>query len=160
SRDTMPGYAFMPDGKSVIVPIDGKIKRVDVESGRAIDIPFTAHVQVDIAARLLFENTVDDGPTVRARLVRWPVVSPDGTRVVFSALNKLWIMDLPSGKPQRLPDLAAGEFMPAWSPDGKYIAFATWTKDGGELYRVATAPGSHPEKLSRHTAYYAEPVYA
>ncbi len=160
SRDTMPGYAFMPDGKSVIVPIDGKIKRVEVESGRATDIPFTAHVQVDIAARLLFENKVDDGPTVRAKLVRWPAVSPDGKHVVFSALNKLWMMDLPSGKPQRLTDLAAGEFMPAWSPDGRYIVFATWTKDGGELYRVTAVPGSHPEKLSRHTAYYAEPVFA
>ena len=159
SRDTMPGYAFMPDGKSLIVPIDGKIKRVDVESGHATAIAFTAHVQADIAARLLFENKVDDGPTVRAKLVRWPAVSPDGRRVVFSSLNKLWIMDLPFGKSQRLTDLAVGEFMPAWSPDGRYIAFVTWSRDGGELYRIAAAPGSRPEKLSRHTAYYAEPAY-
>ena len=29
SRDTMPGYAFMPDGQSLVVPIDGRIKSVD-----------------------------------------------------------------------------------------------------------------------------------
>src|SRR5438132_1042896 len=31
SRDTMPGYAFLPDGKSLVVPIGGRIHRVDLE---------------------------------------------------------------------------------------------------------------------------------
>src|SRR5262249_48529823 len=69
SRDTMPGYAFTPDGRSLVVPIDGKINRIDVESGRASNIPFTAHVQAEIAQRLLYENKIDDGPTVRAKLI-------------------------------------------------------------------------------------------
>ena len=33
------------------------------------------------------EVRIDDGPQVRARLVRWPRVSPNGSRLVFSALN-------------------------------------------------------------------------
>src|SRR5882672_6579902 len=102
TRDTMPGYAFMPDGQSLIVPIDGHIHRVDVASGRSRVIPFTAKVEAEIAPRLLFENNVDDGPVVRAKLIRWPAISPDGKRVVFSSLNHVWIMDLPNGKPQRL----------------------------------------------------------
>ncbi|HTK29928.1 MAG TPA: amidohydrolase family protein [Vicinamibacterales bacterium] len=158
SRDTMPGYAFMPDGKSLVVPIGGKIQRVDFATGRATPIPFTAAVEADIAPRLLFENAVADGPTVRARLVRWPRFSPDGRRVAFSALAKVWIMDLPNGKPRRLTSLAENEFMPAWSPDGKYIAFVTWSKDGGQIYRVAP-DGGQPERLSRYAAYYGEPVY-
>ncbi len=89
SRDTMPGYAFLPDGKSLVVPIGGKIQRIDVETGHATPIPFTAHVQAEIAARVLFENRIDDGPTVRAKLVRWPAVSPDGERVAFSSLGKI-----------------------------------------------------------------------
>jgi Tol biopolymer transport system component/imidazolonepropionase-like amidohydrolase len=157
SRDTMPGYAFMPDGQSLIVPIDGKIARVDVATGARTPIPFTAKVEADIAGQLRFENSIDDGPTVRARLVRWPAIAPDGRRVAFSALNHLWIMDLPDGKPSRLTSLSDGEFMPTWSPDGKYVAFVTWSKDGGELYRVA--PGSQPEKLSRYAAYYGSPAY-
>ncbi len=167
TRDTMPGYAFMPDGKSLIVPINGKIARVDFASGRATPVPFTATVEADIAPRLYFENTVDDSPTVRARLARWPTFSPDGRRVVFASLNKLWIMDVPGGRPQRLTKYAdaasaqagGGEFMPAWSPDGKYVAFVTWSKEGGHLYRVAAAPSSQPERLSRHAAYYSEPAY-
>jgi Tol biopolymer transport system component len=176
TRDTMPGYVFMPDGKSLLVPIGGKIQRVDLENGRTTPIPFTAKVEADVASRLLFENKIDDGPTVRARLVRWPALSPDGKRLVFTALNRIWIMDVdtrdgspsaarrPVARPERLTSPAAdaekaGEFMPTWSPDGKYVAFVTWTKDGGHLYRVAAAPGSAPERLSRHAAYYAEPVY-
>ncbi|MGE5242629.1 MAG: amidohydrolase family protein [Betaproteobacteria bacterium] len=157
SRDTMPGYAFMPDGKSLVVPIDGKIARVDVATGAKTVIPFTAKVDVDTAGQLRFENRIPDGPTVQARLVRWPAISPDGRRVAFSALNHLWIMDLPNGTPRRLTSLADGEFMPAWSPDGRYVAFVTWSKEGGQLYRVA--PGAQPERLSRYAAYYGEPVY-
>ena len=34
-------------------------------------------------------------PTVRARLIRWPSLSPDGTKLVFSAMNRLYVMDYP-----------------------------------------------------------------
>ena len=172
TRDTMPGYAFMPDGKSLIVPVNGKIQRVDFATGRAANVPFTAHVRVDIAPRLLFENRIDDGPTVRAKLVRWPAISPDGKRVAFSALNKVWLMELPDGKPQRLTAVnqsgspeglrytnEMGEFMPTWSPDGRYVAFVTWSREGGDVYRAASAAGSAPERLTRHTAYYSQPAY-
>jgi hypothetical protein len=155
----MPGYGFTPDGQSLVVPIGGHIQRVDVATGRSRPIPFSARVQAEIAPRLLFENRMDDGPMVRAKLIRWPSISADGRRVVFSALNHVWIMDLPAGKPERLTRLGQGEFMPAWSPDGRYIAFVTWSNEGGHLYRVAATPGSQPEQLSRHAAYYAEPVY-
>ena len=160
TRDTMPGYAFMPDGRSLIVPINGKIQRVDFETGKAAPIPFTAKVEAEIAPRVYFENRVDDGPTVRARLIRWPTVSPDGKRLAFSSLNKLWIMDLPSGTPKRLTDSTAGEFMPTWSPDGRYIAYVTWSREGGHIYRVAADGSARPEQLTRRAAYYSNPVYS
>jgi Tol biopolymer transport system component/imidazolonepropionase-like amidohydrolase len=160
TRDTFPGYAFTPDGKALIVTIDGKIKRVDFASGAATTIPFTAKVDVDIAARLHFDYKVDDGPTVKARLIRYPALSPDGKRLAFSAFNKLYVMDAAAGaKPQRLTNQTAGEFMPAWSPDGRYIAFTTWTREGGHLYRVASG-GGQPEQLTRRPAYYSYPCYS
>ena len=159
TRDTMPGYAFMPDGKSLIVPIDGKIQRVDFETGKATIIPFTAKVEAEIAPRVYFQNRVDDSASLKARLIRWPVLSPDGKRVVFSALNKLWIMDLPSGAPRRLTNSTVGEFMPTWSPDGRYVAYVTWSREGGHMYRTA-ADGGSPEELSRRAAFYSSPVYS
>ncbi|HKQ08347.1 MAG TPA: amidohydrolase family protein [Blastocatellia bacterium] len=160
TRDTMPGYAFMPDGKSLIVPIGGKIRRVDFATGQAAVIPFTAKVEAEVAPRIHSNYRVEDGPVVRARLIRWPALSPDGRRVVFSSLNKLWIMDLPSGTPKRLTNAAAGEFMPSWSPDGRHIVYVTWAADGGQIQRVAADGSAPPERLSRRAAFYSYPIYS
>ncbi|MEW6323650.1 MAG: amidohydrolase, partial [Acidobacteriota bacterium] len=99
SRDTLPGYDFTPDGRSLIVPIGGKIARVDVATGEATTIPMTARVQAEVAARAYSEVRIDDGPTVKARLIRWPTVSPDGKRLAFSAMNRIYVMDRAGGAP-------------------------------------------------------------
>jgi Tol biopolymer transport system component len=40
------------------------------------------------------------------------------------------------------------EHSPTWSPDGKYLVFATWSDDtGGDLFRV-NADGSGLKKLN------------
>ncbi|MDX2032480.1 MAG: amidohydrolase family protein [Blastocatellia bacterium] len=160
TRDTFPGYDFTPDGKSLIVLIDGKIKRVDFATGQATTIPFSAKVDAEIAARLHFDYKVDDSATVKARLIRYPAMSPDGKRVAFSALNRIYVMDLAAGAtPRRLTNLTVGEFMPAWSPDGRHIAFATWSREGGQIYRIA-ADGGQPEQLTRRAAFYSYPAYS
>ncbi|MEX2273686.1 MAG: amidohydrolase family protein [Vicinamibacterales bacterium] len=165
SRDTMPGYAFLPDGQSLIVPIDGKIHRVDLASGQSRVIPMTLRVQAEIAPRVYTPVRVEDTPAVRSRLIRWPTLSPDGTRMVFGAMNRLYIMDMPSGRPRLLvstQDPAAGategEFMPAWSPDGRSIVYVTWTTGGGHIKRVA-ASGGQPETLTTAPGYYLDPEY-
>ena len=65
SRDTLPRYDFMPDGKSLIVPVNGKLQRIDFASGEPTPIPFTAKVQAEIAPRV-YTVRVDDGDNVRA----------------------------------------------------------------------------------------------
>ena len=41
----------------------------------------------------------------------------------FVALDHLYVMDYPNGTPRRLTQGAEGEFQPAWSPDGRSLAF-------------------------------------
>jgi Tol biopolymer transport system component/imidazolonepropionase-like amidohydrolase len=161
SRDTLPRYAFMPDGKSLVVPIGGKLRRIDFETGAATPIPFTAKVQAEIAPRVYTPVRVDDGPMVRARLIRWPTLSPDGKQLVFSAMNRLYIMDLASGTPRlltRTSGTSEGEFMPTWSPDGRSIVYTTWTTTGGQIKRVP-ADGGRTETLTRNEGYYLDPMY-
>ena len=163
TRDTLPRYDFMPDGNSLIVPIGGKIQRIDFATGESRQIPFTVNVQAEVAPRVYTPVRMDDGPNVRARLIRWPTASPDGKRLVFSAMNRLYIMDLPSGTPRLLTGAssganAEGEFMPAWSPDGQSIAYVTWTTTGGHIKRVA-ASGGTPQQLTTAEGYYLDPTY-
>ncbi|MGE0812233.1 MAG: amidohydrolase family protein [Vicinamibacterales bacterium] len=158
SRDTMPRYDFLPDGRSVVVPVDGKLQRIDVATGAATPIPFTARVQTEIAARAYTPIRIEDGPMVRARLIRWPRLSPDGSTLVFSALNHLYAMAMPSGTPRRLTTSDEGEFMPTWAPDGRSVVYATWTSTGGHLKRVDAAGGT-PTTLTAHEGYYLDPVF-
>ena len=159
SRDTLPRYDFTPDGRALIVPVNGKLQRIDFESGDATPIPFTANVQAEIAPRVYSTVRVEDGDTVRARLIRWPALSPDGRRLVFSAMNRLYIQDYPNGTPRLLTTGSGeGEFMPAWAPDGQSIVYTTWTTTGGHIKRVS-ANGGAPQTLSRHEGYYLDPVY-
>lgn len=159
TRDVFPGYDFMPDGKTLIVPVDGKIKRVDFATGQAADVPFTVNVDLEIGPRVHSDYRVDDSPTVKARLIRYPTLSPDGKRVAFTAFNKLYVMDLPGGQPKRVTTGTEGEFMPTWSPDGKSLAYVTWTRQGGYIYSVA-ANGGAPKRLTNSAAFYSYPAFS
>jgi len=66
TRDFLPGYAFMPDGKEVVVAYGGKIHRVNAATGEAREVPFTAKASIDLGAQLDFQSRVEDGP-VKAR---------------------------------------------------------------------------------------------
>ncbi len=157
SRDTMPRYDFMPDGHTIVVPVLGTLQRIDIATGAATPIPFTVRVQAEVAPRAYSTVRIEDGPEVRARLVRWPHLSPGGTRLAFSALNHLYVADYPSGTPRRLTSADEGEFMPTWTPDGEAIVYTTWTSTGGHIKRVA-ASGGATQTLTRHEGYYLDPV--
>ncbi len=162
SRDTLPRYDFMPDGTSLIVPVNGKLQRIDFATGQATPIPFTAKVAAEIAPRVYTPVRVEDGATMRARLIRWPSLSPDGRTLVFSAMNRLYIQDYPNGSPRLLTGAqgaAEGEFMPAWSSDGQSIVYATWTTTGGHIKRISVN-GGQPQTLTRNEGYYLDPAYS
>jgi Tol biopolymer transport system component len=158
TRDVFPGFAFMPDGKEIVYNQDGKIRRLDLATGKDKIIPFTAQVSQDLGPKLDFPQRVEEGP-VKARLIMDPVESPDSKKLAFSALTHIYTMDLPHGKPQRLTSGNGHEFQPAWSPDGKSIAYVTWSSEGGQLWKVP-AGGGTPVQLSKSLAVYSNPAWS
>jgi Tol biopolymer transport system component len=158
SRDLLPGYAWTADSKAIILAHHGKIWSLDVASGKQTMIPFTAQVDQMIGELVKFEYPVND-TMLTVRQIRGARPSPDGKRLVFSALDRLWIMDLPNGTPRRMTTVTDGEHMPVWSPDGKYIAYVSWNEDGGDIWRIPSA-GGVPQKLTTQTAYYDDIAYS
>ena len=61
--------------------------------------------------------------------LRNPVMAPDGRRVAFAALAggllDLWLYDMESGEKSRLTSDAFADLHPAFSPDGRQLAFIT-----------------------------------
>ena len=158
TRDLFPGYAFLPDGKEIVYNQDGKIRRLNLAAGTETSIPFTAQVSQEIGPRLDFPQKVEQGP-VKVRLIQDPIESPDGRKLAFSAMTHLYALDLPTGKPQRVTSGNAHEFQPAWSPDGKSIAYVTWSSEGGQLWKVPAAGGA-PQQLSKSLAVYSNPAWS
>jgi len=159
SRDVLPGFAFTPDSKDIIISYGGKIHRVQISTGEASDIPFTAKVSQDLGPELKFASRVEEGP-VKARLIQAPIESPDGKHVVFSSLTHLYKMDVPGGKPARISTSNAREFQPAWSPDGQWIAYVTWADEGGDLWKTRADGSGSAIKLTRIPAFYRDPVWS
>ena len=160
TRDVLPNYAFTPDGKELIANYSGKINRIQVATGESQVIPFSAHVSLDMGPQLKFASRVEEGP-VRARLIQEPVPSPDGKRVAFSALTHLYIMDLPGGKPGRIGTGAIREYEPAWSPDGEWLAYVTWSSNaGGQLWKWRTNGQFPPQALTKIPAYFQNPTWS
>ena len=158
TRDLFPGFAFLPDGQEIVYNQDGKIRRLHLASGVETVIPFTAKVSQELGPKLDFPQRVEQGP-VKVRLIQDPIESPDGKKLAFSAMTHLYTMDLPGGKPQRLTPGNAREFQPAWSPDGKSIAYVTWSSEGGQLWKIA-ASGGTAQQLSKSAGVYSNPAWS
>jgi Tol biopolymer transport system component len=158
SRDVVPGYTFTPDGRAVIYTHNGKFERVDVATGLVREIPFKAHVALEVGPSQRLDIPEDSGP-VRARLVQAPANAPDGRRVAFAALGRIYVMPLDGTAPRRLTRDGDPEFQPAWSPDGRDVTYVTWTAKGGHVWRAAVDASTAPRCLTETPAFYTEPVF-
>lgn len=160
SRDVLPGYAFTPDGQSVLFNADGGFHGVNVTTGERRSIPFTANVELDIGPDLSAPYRIPDGP-LTATLIHDPAPSPDGSTVATSVLGKILLSEADGGEPRRLTRDDAWEFKPVWSPDGRYVAYVTWSAEGsGHVWRMRANGRGRPQRLSDSAAFYTDLVYS
>jgi Tol biopolymer transport system component len=154
-----PNYAFTPDGSSIIIWLRGKIHRVNVANGSDTVIPFHVHFSDQIAGPLVVKRRIDDND-IQVKFIRWPTQSPDGSKLAFSALGHLWIMDLPNGQPRRLTQTTDTEWCPRFSPDGRWIAYSTWSDAHKGAVKVIAADGSQGRSLTTIPGQYFNPVWS
>ncbi len=160
--DVLPGAAFTPDGRSFVYWSGGKIHRLDLAKDSDAVVPFVADVSLDLRPLLRVDRAIGE-PELKARILRWPTLSPDGRLLAFDALGKIWVADIASGKasrPRRLTKDTVREYAPEFSPDGRSIAYVTWSDAGmGHVWKIR-ATGGAPVRLTRTAGHYVNPAWS
>jgi tricorn protease len=110
-----------------------------------LPIPRTATVSLAVATLL---TAAGAGMSAQGtRLLRDPDVGPAG--VVFVHANDLWLAGRDGGVARRLTSAAGAETDPAYSPDGRWIAFTGEYAGNTDVYVVGAA-GGEPRRLTWH----------
>jgi hypothetical protein len=153
--------SFTPDSRELVVTYGGKIWRVPVDGSSPTEIPFEVDARLAMGPEVDFDYDIEDTPTFVAKQIRDAVPSPDGSRLAFIVLGDLYILDDLEDAPRKVSDLDAVEAGPTWSPDGRWVAFSTWSdQEGGHLYRIQADGGGSTERLTRVSALYRSPKWS
>jgi Tol biopolymer transport system component len=145
--------SWMPDGRSVVVvdaaaPGGNTLYRVDLESGESRALTDPAQV-----------------------LAGMPSVSPDGKMIAFAGQlnegqkydqtrNQIWGMPIGGGKPV---SMSAGQGrQPDWSPDGRWLAFASGRghPKGHHAVFVVDRAGRNLTQLTEYTVNAQHPAWS
>jgi hypothetical protein len=154
------GYCWQKDSAALIVPVNGRLRRVVVDTGRVSTIPFLVHVHRQVSE--MAKSHVDlSGNDFQVKFLESAATSPDGKTVVFYGAGQLWLSDRSGSVPRLLAPMSDHiEMMPAWSPDGRWIAFVSW-KDGelGGVWKIPVT-GGRALRLTSEAGEYLFPTWS
>ena len=125
---------WLADGR-FLYTADGKIRIRSADGASASEVPFSASLAL---RRPIFTKKDHGFGDLGHRVVKGivdPVLSPDGSKVAFVALNNIWVMDVASKTAIQLTDSTDAKEKPGWRKDGASVYFAT-DKDGGGFLSV------------------------
>jgi Tol biopolymer transport system component/C-terminal processing protease CtpA/Prc len=83
--------------------------------------------------------------------LRYPAISPDGQTIVFAYKGDLYRVPSDGGVAVPLTIHEAHDFMPVWSHDGKWIAFASDRFGNFDVF-LMPASGGEARRLTYHSA--------
>ncbi len=104
-----------------------------------------------LALALLALATLAAAAPEEARWIRYPALSPDGTRIAFCYRGDLWIVPSDGGDAWPLTTHVGHETAPVWSPDGTKVAFASDRHGNFDLF-VVDSDGGAATRLTAHSS--------
>jgi Tol biopolymer transport system component len=126
-RDGEDPFPFQPqllNATEFLYTADGHIKRWTPPGNSSTLIPFTATLKLNRPSYQRVHRDLQPQTPQPVRGIVNPAVSPDGTRIAFTAVGDLWL--LPIGQqPIQLTNDPFVEIDPAWSRDGTRLAYAS-----------------------------------
>lgn len=156
-----PNMDWTPDGSALIFWAGGEIHRYTTKDGSVDHIPFRVNDTRTVIKPP--RPTVEVSPDiVKAKMIKFTSVSPDGKRVVFEAFGKLYLKSVPNGQPKRLTDwdVDIRELHPAWSRDSKKLVFTSWQDDKLGALHIWNAKSGKTRKFSGEPGHYARPQFS
>ncbi len=154
-----PNFAWTPDAKNLIFYAKGKIRKVAISNLQVTEIPFQVNSNQTVQEALHFPQQVY-APTFTAKMIRQLTTAPDGKSVIFNAAGFLYKKDLPDGKPERLTTSKEFEFEPAFSPDGKYVVYTTWSDEFKASIKRTEIKTGKTISLTNEKGFYYSPSYS
>lgn len=152
-------FSFSPDSKYIYIGYGGKIHKINLESGNNEIIPFNVTAKVDVGYHNYNKFSLNYD-SVRVKYIRSVSKSPNGKSIVFSALGKVYFMDLAIGNPYLLTNQTVNQFQPSFSPDGKWISYVSWCDSiGGFLWRVSQN-GGDPKLITTVPGHYQRATWS
>ncbi|TNE50952.1 MAG: amidohydrolase, partial [Sphingomonadales bacterium] len=157
-----PNMDWTPDGQSIVFWAGGKIRRINGDGSGLAEIPFSINDSRGIAdaPHPVIEVSPDRFTTT---MPRFATLSPDGSRVVFESMGRLYTKSA-RGRDYPRPLTNAGgdvlELWPSFSRDGRRLTYVRWTDEGlGEIV-VADANGGNPRVVTSQPGHYAVPRFS
>ena len=83
--------------------------------------------------------------------LRYPSISPDGKSIAFSYKGDLYVVDSQGGEARQLTMNPSYDYSPVWSPDGKWIAFASDRYGNFDIFRISVK-GGECKRITTHSA--------
>jgi Tol biopolymer transport system component/imidazolonepropionase-like amidohydrolase len=157
--DVFPFPARWLSAGELLYTGNGKILTTSLASGETRAIPFQAKFELN---RPEYKHRIMDFDSTAPHTIKgilYPALSPDGKRIVFEALNQLWLVEI-GGKPRALTNDNFYKQSPAWSPDGKSIAYASDKGGTANIYVLDLASGSERRVTNLRDAAAINPAWS
>lgn len=149
-----PAIGPGPKGDGEIVFQHGaELMLLDLKTDQARPI----RVTIPGARPTLRPRAVDAAKTIQS----WDL-SPNGKRALAGARGDVWSLPAKNGSPRNLTHTSGiAEREPAWSPDGKWVAYFSDATGEYELYLLAADGRSEPKQLTKDGhAFRAHPTWS